>query len=383
MFNFIKKMYFVLISKLRTQLVMHARTPRNSPYTAGWQEAVNACTIRRCASAPSRMVSERPRPRVFVNLCDLRDASPSLLTEPPHVKDSHGALQACQQLLIRSYSALVFSNVFRCGLDPYSTETVLQGRLWHGVQDPTGALTLSLLVVRRHRPSDASWLHGGADLCRETRETLAAILSVSHKVTSTTANCIGSVAFVSEVLQVFLHPGEWPVDLSGWASEAEAFRAREVSVLSEPLWRILNENPLSLAETILERLIFENKVSTHVAVCFRGSLFFLLGACMLNQSEDVLEALAKEVGIQAVAEGCCGLLFTLLKCMDSDDPVTQPLYTNNSFRAAQVVLKNSAAHHSDYLRFGPYTKDTLMPCPTSKLLSRKNLSHASKRMGLT
>ena len=347
--------------------------------------------IKRVHSAPSALAAQAPR--LFEEqreqptspcLIDAVSSEASLLED----KDRR-ALQTCQRIVIGNYVQMAMQGLLRLGLTDGPMIMVSDGcesPLCHPIQDPTGAITLALLIVRRHRPGNGGWMPPPFDmnLCLNIRRGLAAIVTVAHKMTAHTSSYVGNTVFVKEVIKKFWLPHEWPKYYNDWDREADRFRAHEMAVLEEPMLSMVTTNPLSQAEQVIGILCSSGKMSKHTSTCFRGAAFFFIGASMLNPAHDVLGTLADQIGPWSIGEGCVSLLLTLEHCVGStaeEGVLYRPPFDHNADRAARVLLYNGMLSHAELLRMGPYRSKVVQGekrHPVQQLLAPENLEKARR-----
>ena len=271
------------------------------------------------------------------------------------------ALLKSQRTLVQNYLTLGVRGVFLMGVgeQPVLVDADVHG---HPIQDPCGALMLALLVLRRNRPYGDCWMCAPYEmnLVPEARRTLAAILCVCQKMAAP-QTCLRRQQYVQYVLGLFLMPEELPKWTQDWQREYILFDQLEVGVLNcEPLLGILTGNPLSEAEYELGNLVNNGKISHYQARVLRGGCFFLLGSCMMNPDEDVLEQLAENMSTATIGRGVVSLLLTLYHLTNSDK--AQPVlyrapYSQAEDQVAQVMLYNAMGGHANQLRVGPYRAD--------------------------
>lgn len=324
-------------------------------------------------------VPEKPRSPCFV--AELPEQGARLPIDP-------AALKACQLMVIDCYCKLVMNGVLQLGLGPIPL-TLASGAppLCHPIQDPSGSLFQALLIVRRQRPGSGI-LSGApnARLCLTARRSLAAITIVCHKMNS---NGIHVHYFMHNVHEQFFYKEERPKWESDWRRECCLFSQYENEVLGEPLLSLSTNTALSHAEEEIERLMQLEKLSMETAAVLRGSLFFLLGSCLLDPSLSY-EDLVQTVGSCVVGEGCVSLLLTLLhtSCMrpggrrlrDSEVLYRAP-YGLQVDQVAQAILRAACAPTSDPLREGPYRAQLFNDeelHPVQQLLTPANLMRGRK-----
>lgn len=293
-------------------------------------------------------------------------------------------LMRCQNIVIDAYVRMSIKGLFDLGLTSKPMCLLKEETLCHPIQDPTGALFVALLVIRRNRPGPEMMTKhaSGWQLSLQTRRALAAVLSICHKMTAHCANIASSI-WIKYIAEEFYTPDEYPELKAGWDIEVRLLDAAQASFLSEPLLCLLTQNPLSEAEVILESLVATRRISMETAVVLRGSIFFLLGACLLEPSMDVITHLAKRVDTTSIAWGCVSLLLTLLHTSgaSTERVLYRPPVNTHVDYAAQVFLRQAQSAAAVKLRKGPYSSTAHAcerPHPVQQLLSPRNLERAAR-----
>jgi len=333
-------------------------------------------------ATPPKTPSEKPKP-----------PSPNSVADIGGVRTRSSARSAeillkCQKGLVESYVALGIRGVFSMDVDAAGGDV-----LGHPVQDPTGALTAALLVIRRNRPDDKCMMRPPHETIVEPslRRALAAILTTCHKMT-VAHTWLNRAQYVYAMIQLYLLPHEIPRTKDGWDCEFALFEEAEVVlILSQPLFSIVTtSNPLSDAEWSIGQLVISKQLSKHQAHVLRGGCFFLLASCMFNPREEVLERLQQRHGMRAVGEGVVSLLLTLYYLANSrpGHPIRyRAPYGRNVDEVARVLLDNAMSSHSAPLRIGPYRAEVaeseaphmvqLMLTPANLALAKMTLHEAT------
>ena len=290
----------------------------------------------------------------------------------------------CQNIVIDAYVRMSIKGLFDLGLTSKPQRLLKEETFCHPIQDPTGALFMALLIIRRNSPGPEMMTKyaSGWQLSLQTRRALAAMLSVCHKMTAHCANIASSIwiKYIAEEFYTAEEYPEWKVD---WETEVRLLDEAEVSFLSEPLLSLLTQTPLSEAEVILEKLVATRRISMETAVVLRGSIFFLLGACLLEPSTDVITHLAKRVDTTSIAWGCISLLLTLLHTSgaSTERVLYRPPVDTHIDYAAQIFLRQARSPAAVKLRQGPYSSTAYgyqRPHPVQRLLSPRNLERAER-----
>ena len=296
-----------------------------------------------------------------------------------HSKQARVALDVLQRLVITSYIRLAKVTSFAPDLS-FTLQSISADE-WvlinHPLQDPTGSLFLALLSVRRNRPNADSFLPPPyvGRLRQGTRREAAARLSVALKFNQHGCQ-MPNYEFVRLLMGEFLVEEEWPKYEYEWRHEANKLEEVEVEhVITEPLYSLQTQNPLTLAEHILYDKIQTREFNRLEALAMRGSLFFLLGTCMLNPTMDVLETLTLTLTNQDLAHALVSVMETLMRVRKSPSILYKAQHSAAVDRAALVIIDNALSKHASILRAGPYMEQG-GPHPVRTLLSKHNLRRA-------
>ena len=87
-------------------------------------------------------------------------SSPNFVVEVPTAEHRRNALRAltlCQRMMIEKYAILGVRKVFAMGAR-LATSSGTPDLNRHPIQDPTGALTVALLMLRRNPPKGDCWM---------------------------------------------------------------------------------------------------------------------------------------------------------------------------------------------------------------------------------
>jgi len=320
------------------------------------------------------------------------------LTERPRE-----ALMEAQRVVIEKYCILSLHGVLRSSTSD-KPSIICDEPNSHPIQDPNGALFLALLVVRKNRPFGECWM----DLPRSNRIRmnyrieLAALLAVCHKL-CTSLSAMKLHHFLQYLYTQFLYPFEMPDFANHSERICDEFCRRQVLFLNEDLHALLVDNPQTIAEVIIGELFDMGKLSMETAKVFRGSTFFVLGSCMMNRKEDVLEFMSGKYGDRAIAQACVLVLIILLttrgilltdssgsedrqaESSDADraERLSIPVVDDKLYFIAGVLLRNCTKSHSNQLRIGPYRSQVHpmeCPHPVQLLLHPLNLKTALARL---
>jgi len=298
-------------------------------------------------------VDPKPSSPCFVGGLEDRDLTPR----------AREALLEAQRMFIENYCKFGCHGIFSMSLG----SPALLGEHVHGhpIQDPTGALFTGLLVVRLNRPPAEAWMAEphNMNLMFQTRQALAAIMSVCQKMAVHSAR-LNRETYIRVVLNEFMLPWEVPKWANDWEPQYSAFEAIETSIVTdEPVLNIMTQSPMAEAEVVIGELVVARKLSKRSGLVLRGGCFFLLGACLLNPDEDVLETLVEHLDSRTIGMGCVSVLLTLMHCMGLDydgteikdgETLYRAPYSHAVDRVAQVILKNARSPHANQLRIGPY-----------------------------
>jgi hypothetical protein len=284
-----------------------------------------------------------------------------------------------QRLVITAYIKLARDTSFAPDLS-FSMESI-SSEEWrlinHPLQDPTGSLFLALLSVRRNRPSADSFLPPPyvGRLREGIRREAAARLSVALKFNQHGCQ-MPNYEFVRRLMGEFLVEEEWPKYEYEWRHEANKLADAEVEhVIAEPLYSLQTQNPLTWAEHILYDKIQTRELNRLEALAMRGSLFFLLGTCMLNPTMDVLETLTLTITNQELAHALVSVMETLMRVRKSPSILYKAPHSIKVDKAALVIIDNALSKHASILRAGPYMEQG-EPHPVRTLLSKHNMRRA-------
>ena len=293
------------------------------------------------------------------------------------------ALMKCQRTLIQHYVTLGARGIFTMSISntPVVVHCEVHG---HPIQDPTGALMAAMLILRRNRPGEDCWMEPPYEmnLRIEARRALAAMLTVCQKMTVAQTG-LTYHQYVHYITSLFLLPQELPKWRNDWVAEYKFFDSAELAVLTqEPLLAIFTNNPLSEAEVVIGELVVTEQITKHQASVLRGGCFFLLGSCMLNADEDVLERLNEKASLRTIGQGVVSLLLTLYHSAESEagrEPLYRPPCSPVVDRVAQIMLDNATSGYANQLRIGPYrakVQPSESPHIVQQMMSPANLALA-------
>lgn len=274
---------------------------------------------------------------------------------------------ACQRAVLDGYVVLVHRGVLPCGLNVGGTALRAGHPLCHAIQDPTGALTAALLIVRRNRSSlctsNPCGLPSGR-IGRATRRALCAILCVTHKMTALSGCCSYRV-YAEHCVEVMQSRFDVPTDEIGWMREMSAMMQAEKAVLEEPLLALTSENPLGELECILFHLQDSKNLAHQDASIIRGMAFYFVGSLLFQRDVCGVDRFIDGVGMRTVATGCviCSLACFAVAGLKESGPSRLAAAHAASVaksggkgvrRAGAVVMAAAVAAESDVLRHGPY-----------------------------
>lgn len=283
--------------------------------------------------------------------------------------DGSDLLLACQRAVLDGYVTLVHRGVLPCGLDVRNTAMEAGAPLCHAIQDPTGALTAALLIVRRNRDNltagNPRSMSGGR-LGVVTRRVLGAILCVTHKMTAHPA-CCSYRTYAQHCVEVMQSPFDVPKHEIGWAREMSAMMYAERAVLSEPLLALTTENPIGEMEHILDHLQRVKGLDEEDAYIIRGMAFYFLGSLLFQRDIAGVDAFMEHLGMRAVAAGCVVGSFACfaVACLKEGASGRKAAAHATSIvksggigvrRATGAVLAAASAPESDLLRHGPFDR---------------------------
>lgn len=283
------------------------------------------------------------------------------------------ALIEAQSVLIDRYCMLTLQGVFRTSVSDLPPLLCTEPNS-HPIQDPTGALFLALLVVRKNRPRGDCWMSRPCEnrLQIQYRLYLAALITVCQKLCNSHFP-LNLETFLQYLYKQFLYHGEMRSFASKKRQLCDEFCEMEIGFLtSEPLHTLLADNPQTIAEFIIGDLYAKGGLSLSNAKVFRGSTFFLLGACAMNREDDVLEILSRRYGDRAIGQACVLVLIVLLtvrgiplaeSSVEKHEQFTLPNPDEKLDLIAVTILQNCLGKCADQLRVGPYRVEVLLSEP--------------------
>ena len=335
-----------------------------------------SATTATTASSSSQRESRTPSPAMECMLTlQLYEPDNPML----HSKQARFALDVLQRLVITAYIRLASNHWFAPNRS-FSMESI-SSEEWmlinHPLQDPTGSLFLALLSVRRNRPKADSFLPPPyvGRLMEPIRREASARLSVALKFNQHWCQ-MPNYEYVRRLMGEFLVEDELPMYEYEWRHEANKLREVEAEhIIAEPLYSLQTQNPLTLAEHILYHKIQTREFNRLEVLAMRGSLFFLLGACMLNPTMDVLETLTLTITNQELAYALVSVMETLMKVRKSRAILYKAPHSIAVDKAALVIIDNALSKHANVLRAGPYMEQG-EPHPVRTLLSKHSLRSA-------
>jgi hypothetical protein len=183
----------------------------------------------------------------------------------------------------------------------------------------------------------------------------------------------------------FLYENEFPNFRRDIQIIRAEFYATELLFLREPLHALLVDNPQTLAETLIGDLITRGKISSLTSKVMRGSTFFLLGSCLMNKKEDVLELLSSRYGNMLIAKACVTLLLVLMATrgrpldgpeLEDHEREALPHLDHTIDSVACVIVRNCIGKYANQLRIGPYRSEVFAgekPHLVQSLLKPDNL----------
>lgn len=304
-------------------------------------------------------------------------------------------LLASQTAVLNGYCTLVHRGLLPCGLNVDPTAFYDGNPLCHAIQDPTGALTAALFIVRRNcanlRASNPQNALGNLGVA--TRRVLGAILCVTHKMTAHAA-CVSYRAYAQHCVEVMQSPLDVPSHEVDWKREIQAMKHAEKAVLSEPLLSLTTENPMGEVEHLLDHFQRKRGLSfDDVALC-RGMAFFFVGSLLFQRDVAMVNSLLERSGAHTIAAGCLIGAFSCFASARLREPGTDSPYTAHAAAlakggahvrsAAAAVLAAAASPEANALRRGPYAtvytreRDTVAH-PIQLMLQPSNLARAIVR----
>ena len=340
------------------------------------------CFRRLCLCKDSTDAMEMPMvPEVVVDLSDrdgkkttTRSATPSdQSTAPPspivfpayHDELAASVVDRLQRMVITAHIRLSMSESFSAGLS-FSGETLTQQE-WvvfcHPIQDPTGALFVTLLSVRRNKPrSDEAFLPSPyhEQLTQPVRRDAAARYATVAKFNAHSTGA-SNMLLLRTLLEEFLLPEELPRYEPEWRNELLRLQEAETRIaVEEPLLSLVNYNPLTLAESLLFEQVALEIITKAEALVMKGCLFFFLGCCLLNKTQDVMEGLAESVEVETVAVALVAVIHTCRFASKLPAILYKPDCPPAVEQVASILLDNATSSHAGILRTGPYMERRIM-----------------------
>jgi hypothetical protein len=294
-------------------------------------------------------------------------------TDDDFTERSRDALIEAQRVLIEKYCILTLHGVFRTSVSDQPPLLCVEPNS-HPIQDPTGALFLALLVVRKNRPRGDCWMSRPWEdrLQIQYRLDLAALITVCNKLCNSHF-ALDLATFLQYLFKQFLYHGEMRSFAAKRRRLCDEFCEKEMDFLtSEPLHTLLADNPQTTAELIIGDLYDKGELSLSNAKVFRGSTFFLLGACAMNHKDDVLETLSRRYGDRAIGQACVLVLIVLLTVrgiplaesnVEKHERFTLPDPDEKLDLIAVTILQNCLGKYANQLRVGPYRVEVLLSEP--------------------
>jgi hypothetical protein len=323
----------------------------------------------------------------------------------------------CQRLVIKSYCQYVTWGLFRVSYTASALPVRMSGdqSVYHPIQDPVGALSIAMMIVRKNRPGAESVVskNGCNRICVDTRRLLAAVVCTAQKMCSQTSLNFRYGDFIGYVFQEMLDSDELPTTRSEWDALTDAHIRLECGVLGEPLLQMAVESPIAVAEAELWAMHEEKLISATAVDLGRGSLFLFIAACWTNPHGDVMGELQEQIGIDSIGRACALLSLCLmdacgkwyhyeeesqvaagrgkLKASVTDCCATRSLQIPSTrakggeWDAIRTMLQNASLPHATMLRIGPYRErgchgrlaEALQPAhPVQELVARENINRA-------
>jgi len=299
-------------------------------------------------------------------------------TEDEFTERPRDALIEAQRVLIENYCILTLQGVFRTSVSDKPPLLCTEPNS-HPIQDPMGALFLALLVVRKNRPRGNCWMNQN-QLQKQHRLAIAALITVCQKLCNSYF-ALGLDVFLPHLYKQFLYKGEMPNFAAEKRRLCDQFCQREMRFLEhEPMHSLLSDNPQAIAELIIGDLYEKGKLSLRNAKVFRGSTFFLLGACAMNRNDDILETLSRRYGDRSIGQACVLVLIVLLTVRgiplagwnaENHESLALPEPGEKLDLIAVTILRNCLGRFANQLRIGPYREEVLFseqPHPVQLLL---------------
>tara|TARA_X000001036_G_scaffold437042_1_gene481479 strand:+ start:1643 stop:2653 length:1011 start_codon:yes stop_codon:yes gene_type:complete len=259
--------------------------------------------------------------------------------------------------LLHAQRALLDAYLIMSSVDSFGVRATLSrpdvDRLGDSIQDPFGTLYTAMMLLRLATIAEGSVCQVSGEISLDLRRQLAAVLTVAHKLCSSSYKHNSNLAMSS--MQALMLPWELPTDFVGWERFLQTHRDLEMElVVAVPGISIVSDTPLYYAELGLNTLVRCGRMSDGVGVVLRGSVFFFLGACLLNPHSDVLQTLLSRVGPQTVGEA---LVTALAACFAAarSPPVRFKLECSSDIESAtSILVRNGRADHAKKLRHGVF-----------------------------
>lgn len=293
---------------------------------------------------------------------DQSTAPPSPIVIPRHhdVQSAY-ALDTLQRKVMTAHIRLARGRSF-CPQLCFSIET-LTPLEWdiinHPIQDAMGSLFVTLLTIRRNRPTGVDAFLPAPyhkQLTQAVRREAAARYSAVFKFYAHTLG-MPHLNFVRSLMEEFLLPEELGQYQADWQREVLRLQEAECAIVKqEPLLSLVNMNPLTIAETMLFDEVKNKSITKMEALIMRGTLFFFLGSCLLNKHQDILEGLDDTVNMDTVAEALVAVAHTCRFAARSPSILYKPNCEAIVDQVAVVLLDNAMDSQSRIIRTGPYAE---------------------------
>lgn len=325
------------------------------------------------------------------------------------------AYHQCQRIVIQSYCRYALWGLFRISY-AFPARPVLVSddqMLYHPIQDPVGALSMAMTIVRRN-PPDASTVvqkNGVMRICKSTRKVLAAVVCISQKMCAHTSLTLRYEDFLAYVFQEILDSDELPTTRNDWDVAIEAHMSLELSVLNEPLLGMAVQTPTAIAEAELWAMHDEKLISLEALELGRGCLFLFIGACWTNPHRDAMKELEEQVGLECIGKAAALLTLCLMDacgksyqytevakdkhgdqscataglvkcCATRTRRVPELRAKSQEWKAIRTLLQNAIFPHANMFRVGPYRPPTKhvraaeAVHPVQNLVSPENINKA-------
>ena len=307
--------------------------------------------VARCESSTS--------PTSSMDLCvEVEPPAREFLTEESDVRRRMRArIIAMTERIIRAYVNVYQEGRFHLrsvGSSMYYSDEDYHSIVGYGMQDPQGVLTSTIILLRCTYPPE--WLEETTHLEYLESSLCTALLMLVFQ----NACALSNPSWLSKELARHIFPVGVPFcGIKGLA----ALKGRMLTG-DRPLFRIMNETPLHLAEEELWRFLQKGKIrSQEDAYVLRGMMGLFTLSALLNPDADVFEKMRRRATVNEIAKSLVNVCLTCLAA--SRQVMFRCGYPRRIDELARDFLEEALAPHSKALQFGPYKRGGKAPKSTS------------------